>query len=713
MNLPLCHCALAFAVVALGPASRVGDHDNEFTFETPGERVSILLKDWSVKFGRTLVATQSTAGDVVALRFKDVTQKEALDRLALVVHATWQEGKGGMYLNRTDSQAREQIDAEKKAEVEALQAGQEKVAAAIAAQGAFDEAAANKLGDALTAHASKTGDDGLPMTLYLERMDIEKQGPCGRLGAKLRLLISAEDLADLPLGVRVVYSNTPTKLQRQLPEGAREALRQAIEEQATWARVASSRGLQTPRGWSSPLTNFTSFAGDQVPTRVLLCVTRLMHGAQPQFQVVLANAQGHVIDRPPAVFMETPLVTPAVVHSANDSPLILPPEAEALAEAVGHAWRTNPHPPAELSQRLSAPEKFDPLSMIVGPALVASAKARDENLVALMSDRFWTLGHRFMSQKAGKTVDSFLNLIRTFGAVTEQGGWLTVTPSEPAYARSLQADRDALGTYLRLRHQRRTLPLDQQADWAVAFPRSRESSLLSAYLGLLFGSTGEPPASEDLLRFYGGLTHEQRAQAASADGMELDSLGVESTTDFYRMVFGVGGGLFVDRAVGQATDPEYYFGLGLEPTEVLGNGIPSGARVKITVKTGLAVMTAANSPDGPTARYLTADEIAALIAQKTRPDIFRRAASQAEVLDHLRYGQSREFSFSIDFAPGIYFRPSPLIELESGGEDVVAYADLPPDFRAQVDAMAAEHAKHLANARARSPRPAASPPPER
>ncbi len=681
------------------------------TFQTPGERVAVLLTELSPQFGQPLACTKSVAEDVVAIRFQDVPAKLAMDRIAEVLHSTWRKEYGKLFLTRTDAQDRQQREAERATAIADMRQAQAQVASQLAEMGPFDAASAKKLSDDLSAHMANRPTGPAMNSAYLrEDRDLEARSPLGRGISRLRLAISAEQLVDLPLGIRVVYSTNPTRLQRPLPADAAKVVQQIASDLEAWAAVAvPSQG----RRMGGPINSLELFHSSfsESPTRALLIVSRFSRDSDTRFELLLANDKGHVLARGSQTLPSRRSGVFDVPVPPNDTPLVVSDEVQSIATMTRTTSLPTTGSLADVVDRLKNPDRFDPLSLAIGPGLIAAAEARHENLVALMSDPLWDLG-TLVSNPKGVTVGHFLNQLRTRAMVNEVAGWLSVQPITPAQDRDTQVDRLKLAKFVKQRVTDPKFTIEQSAEWALSLPRTNENALPRTYTRILMGVGAGPDNNEDLLRMYGGMSPGQRT-AALGDGVTIGSLSDESRAELNRMIFGFGPSVTMDLVLssGNPVDFAAMNGLGREPTEMFANGFPEGSRLKMSEKTGFV---AVSPGDGamPT-RYFTADQLASVIARQSRTDLFPSAARDGSILEHLSMGQSRELSFIIDFGPTIHLHPGALMDVSRSGADHTAYADLPAEFRAEVDRAVAVYKERYSRMRPGFGLPGRSTPPPR
>jgi hypothetical protein len=678
--------SLYAALLLAATASRcLASAETGLTFDTPAERVSVLLQELGPKLGLNLKATKSVQDDVIVLRLRNVPATEVLARIAFVLHASWRSSDHVRYLTRTDKQDSEQVKSETEADVAAIRDSQQKQAAALASLPPFDQSAAQKLADELAAFLRTLKPVGGPS--LRTGFELDQRGPLGRGLAQIKLMIPAEELAEIPLGIRVMYSTQPTKLQRQLPDEAVKVAQQVLEEQAIWAQTMAKRNIQAPRNtWTNALfQNQKPLA--EVPTRALLCVSRFSKKSALSYQLFLATDLGHVVAQISDGLNIVWAPKPESVPAATDAPLELPASVQAVVSGMVRGYGANSHINPELKARLLDPEKNDPMSLVVGPSLVAVAEAKNENLVALIDDQWWDLGLRLYS-KQHAMANAWLDQVRSVGDVTEGDGWLTVRPLQPAFDRGLQLDRTKFARYLALRVSGKRFDLEDQADWALALPRAYENDIPRSYIQMLLPPRLEAQMSEDLLRFYGGMSPAQREAATSSTGIPISVLTEDSVAELNRMVFGFGAGIRRQMPLASSRPQDFLWisGLGREPTQIFGDGLPKDARLKITETTGPVVVSPGQGSE-PT-RYFSASDIASFLVNSEGSGAFPPSKRDADILQNLGYGQQRQLSFDIDFGNTVHLGPLLLSEVERTTSPMGKYTDLPADFRSQVETIA-------------------------
>jgi len=680
---------VALATPPRGTSAQTSTAETKFTFATSGERVSAVLQQWSSMLGIQITATPTTSDQIVALRLEEVSRKEAMGKLADALHATWQASGNHWYLNRTDRQDQEERDTESQADLDEIRKSDDVIAKKLSDAGPFDAEAAKKLANELDGYLKRLRAGGNSMAVMNAGVELDNRGPIGRAALKLRLLIPAEDLANLPLGVRVVYSTTPTKLQRQLPPEAIQVLQQVIQDQDMWAKSTENRPVDKGNGvrnWVESELPRTPFA--ETPTRALLAVYRRAKTFEFNFEILLATRQGHVVERTritSLVETRANLAKPPAVQ-AESLPLILSDEVKSYTNVLQPRGNGVVTLTPEQRAHLLDPVKYDPLSLALGPCLVAAAKAKNENMVAVLTDRQWLVPLSFGRTQI--TSEGFLNLVRNHSVVTDGAGWLLVRSAIPAYDRDTSVDRTKLAGYLKDRAKKKTFTIEQEADWMVQLPRSEENRLPSMISSILDGTSVDLFQNETLLRFYGGMTPDQRSAATSDQGLTVSSFSAESMDDFNRMIFGLGQPIRIDMVKSRESgaDLEALTGLGQEPTEALGAGIPPSARLRINQTAGM-VAKLASSP-GMASHYMEPRDLALSLSRQSGPQFPGDNPASGQPAQYL-YGQARSLTFQIDFTEIIHFGPARLMEVQLASEDPVAYADLPADFRSQVDAQAA------------------------
>lgn len=371
-------------------------------------------------------------------------------------------------------------------------------------------------------------------------------------------------------------------------------------------------------------------------------------------------------------------------------------EGEMFTVSAPRAGGDNAKAPAlspELRQRLLNPETYDPLALIPGDLLVATAEARDQNLVALLTDSSLMPAARKV-QSGPITPSQVIQAARSDWGLTvnETDGWIEISPTQPWRTRGQRVSRSGLGKFLRAIESKGFASLDEIAAFLLAgdsgdfgngidmvTTRLINPGFADAQFSMLM------VGQREMVQFYGLLGPSQRQTLLAGRPIQVGGLNTKQRDLLHSMVFNSMDGPRVQLQGGGRPGPRGglpFMGdsLATERTEALPGGIPSVAFFTMTTETNQAVY--ATNADG--GRFLTADELArdkaisegtVVISGLSVPkyDKFKTASQTAY---RFNFQLSRNASLGrnlTDNAP------------PAKNQQAVSYDQLPADFRREVD----------------------------
>lgn len=337
--------------------------------------------------------------------------------------------------------------------------------------------------------------------------------------------VPIHNLAAMGANSRLVFSTHPTRMQVALP---RTAVQKILDFVKTSKTANDSSGQQTVSGGGARMVIRGAPQGpmsNNPPAKALLTVSRVAGTADANYmvQLLVVDAGGLPVANG-ATFLtmgQSEQSAKAVPQLADDKPINLPAEAQEFINlmAAGPTTATSstsivsaevriavgvggqdseptvmtfgPETPSvkvpeAWLEKLLNPEKFEPHAFATGPALVAAAQARKENLVACLTDR--ALGALQALKQPQKATQILETATRRWGMTVEtKDGWLVLGPERPVVARSEQVDRTVLGTVLKLATRQGYLNLDQQAAYVRQQPNGGHPGGLERRYASLLG----------------------------------------------------------------------------------------------------------------------------------------------------------------------------------------------------------------------------------
>lgn len=204
---------------------------------------------------------------------------------------------------------------------------------------------------------------------------------------------------------------------------------------------------------------------------------------------------------------------------------------------------TTPELSKETLDALYDPVQFDPLSFQVAEGMFSIAQANDWQLVANVPDSFGLMWS-YMSGGAKTTKSQFGAFVRdtTLKTVLE-GGYLTIRPKDIEIARMGYSDRQAIAKLAATGRAKKVLSLDDIANYAAQNPAPEMGSVVMASLQLtvpdLFGGIAMGGQRNwSMLRLYGLLSPTQRKQMRGGMPIEFGQLGEREKGVYRKIVFG-------------------------------------------------------------------------------------------------------------------------------------------------------------------------------
>lgn len=681
--------------------------DQKITFTDPGKPVPQLVEEISAAAHVPLSAPKSFQTDIITVRVRDTSLKDLLDRIATLAAGDWQEKNGGYELIRSREKLQAQERAEFDREVSMFQKGIDKQKKTLESLEPWNDQTARGLALAISdLSKSRPNGNSIDIKSWRTMQTLDARAPSGRSITRVVAALDARELANLPMGYRVVFSDQPTRLQRPLPHGVALALKDLVAEQNIWADVAG-RFLSEPQGGIYSSATWMKKPFDGQLGKVLLCIFKSKNGGglTANIELLGADRNGAIITR-----ANQSLNTFDSGESLNiarpmegDKP-IQPNEAEEALSQLFSANRVGgglPRLSKGLFEAFQNPERNEPLSLMSGDILVKIAESRNCNLIADQPDESFLVGAMVGTHKM--TPSAFLQSCSTYVDISQADGWMTLSSKTPASSRTNRMDRATLGAFLRI-VATKGASLDDMAAYAVAVKGDLYASpgfMLSSFL-----SSKQQYGYHDplMLRFYGLLDSSQRNALAKGAGLPIASLSPAETEQLNQMIFGQNSNLSPKPRQNQSTESSrleaFYNGIAREPTELFGGGIPRESvltfeqqsdRVLISPPyQGNGGMTYGNGAMGP-------DEVAQRLYAQERPGVFPWLDGAAP-FSHMKFlfGSRTNMTFTFDFG-NLASLTTQLQDTSPDAQDLVPYDQVPLDFRNAVENRLVDMRKQYAS----------------
>lgn len=402
-----------------------------------------------------------------------------------------------------------------------------------------------------------------------------EEDPSNAMMSDVLIQLSDSFLAGLGPDERVVFSSSPTAMQRAFrPNYA--ALNKWVEgNNKAWQDYADE--LKADGATQEVINDALSHISVARTSKVLVVVSRdgtdWTHSA-PSVEVVLYDQKGEALGQAVVQLDESDGEKENQPPVKGDGESIEYSQLSAEAASHFHASDTEVTPlPDALVKLLTQPELRDPVSIVLGEALLQTAKKTNKDIVANFDDsecaadreRYTTVGElrKYLADELDETVP----------------GWWIVRLFDPLGARAQRVDRTLLGGLLTEVAKTGLPNLETYSQFAIKVPLADDNSLISSTLRLVAPGLDGAGMSIGDTSLYGYLSAGQRNQLAGGGKLEYRSFGPGLKQYLSRKVFSNDGlDKFGLERPTQGFNERYdeergTFALWQEPTEVLPRGL--------------------------------------------------------------------------------------------------------------------------------------------
>lgn len=390
------------------------------------------------------------AGEVVVSRYTEEDVRLVLEKLAFVLHSTWDPA--GRHIRRTKEEQRAlesasleeriqryRIALAKLGEVRIVQDAGEQANRVIAAYRQLQYDLANAI------HDPSTG-------VFNPRLEL----PTSELMRQILVDLGAEYLAQLPTGKTTVLSSQPTAAQSTLKTDVKPWL-SAFGEAMRIVAEQFPDDLKSDRR----LAPYVSRLFDQVErarggaAKVNAFVLR--RSDRVTLQVAVYSASGSVI-AVDAIALH-PEVKPGGVSLKVDEEAFARLSALTMEfnqivpgrrpdTVVDSPFAHGVKPSERLHHAMLHPEEHDPLAYNVADALIGLAEHLDRRLMACVRDSSFADVQPLIQQR-GINLSDFLEVLSREHEIQTDGDWILIRPKDPIASESSRLRRDALGSFAR------------------------------------------------------------------------------------------------------------------------------------------------------------------------------------------------------------------------------------------------------------------------
>lgn len=616
-----------------------------------------------------------------------------MDKIAHAVSAEWRQTSTGWVLERSDGfiEKQEQRELNYRSEqvrklLQNLLAQTPPLTEAKARETAQILANAKRLYDA---DPSWSG----PKAWIFESDKLWNLQPARRAAIRTLLAIGPDQIAQVQPGTRVAFSTSATELQVPITADLQEILRELQSEM----NMLSEHAKQT-------------LASDLGMPPVALRDPRKYDGAIPSRVVVglrQEDADFFALDAEGAVVAYWSLqLAPETDFKITDETLVdLLKDKKALrlsdeSQKLIDGWMSGKfvEDPA-LWRVVSAPDETDPLNLLLPDILRHWTDDRADNLVVCLPDRSLTAAREACAN--GKLeLERFVRELMRWSPVDAglEGGWFTLRQVLPIRETRDRTDRAALAKFVRGFDESGYASIEASSELVGTYWGAVHPCLVGEYGWLLDSLAGTLFQNHPLLlKFYSGLETRQ-LQALESGSLPLSQLRPDQLGQLAQL-FALTDGLGVGRKADGRPFPEPESGdteWRREPSEVLAMGLtPESQIVFKEVSTDVLIGERKQGDQMTFVQLNKAHDLA-----------------QEMLWSEREPGRGSFVGFSEGFSRGLHFdvrvdsfRRGDLFLREWGfrpGGRRLQYADLPAEFRAEVEALVE---RYRAEAEASSVRP--------
>jgi len=651
-------------------------------------------------------ASPQTAGEIVMVGIKDVAPDEFRQRLAQAIGAEWTSKNGVWRLTRSAKQENEQIAAERLTRVKEIAEGMQIITAARSTTPPFDQAAANRLAGKLAAlydkykgHLSDAG--GLQ-----ELIPLQAQMPEGRLASAILARLSPEQIADVGPGDRIVFSTSPTRMQRPLPGDVQPAVIGFLAELEMFDKAIKDQklaGESFASRFGMPFADST-----EEGSSLLVALARSPYNNSLTVDVHLVGKSGKYVATS-RTLLDLPKKAGTTTLLAEGK-IALSDQAARFNRAIqgfqkGETFLKD----RVLLEEMKYPEKTDPLSYISADGVFNLAKSK--NFVACIpDDGFMEPAFTAVEKDGSLNLANFSRWITDHELVDQTDRWFVLTPKAPNAVRNQRADRTILGPFFRNAIAAGGASLDGMAEFAASMPRRYTDSLVPmlAFFLLPDLNVGITDRNVEMLRIYGRLNLENRHALLGGKAQNFGLLNEASRADIADLVFRADSpiGIMSRSPVPAPVDGVFRGSLQSEVTYVFANGIPNGAGITLYSRQETAVI--ADGGTSPSSMYapLSAGQLGMMLAMAEKAD---PSDPRTQVkIDKFRYGSTVRYNFNLSLSETVSIGADVQANHFDRSGDALTYEQLPADFRAEVDkarAQARQTQKNIPAATTKTPPP--------
>jgi hypothetical protein len=653
-----------------------------------GARATVVVSELAKASGLDLKADSVMDRDIVAIYTKDQPMKDVMDRMADTIQGRWAKS-GATYTLKPDKNARDRLE-----QAELAKHNQLLGEAVEATRKQHNSLAKEQQSDVLV--------DRLALELFAANGDA--------------------DIVRLEGGERIVYSSSPTSMQKRLKGSPVKLILEMIKaHNVRAAQQQSGVDDDLPDEFmSGPMKEFFEkykpkplkrIEGQPAKLNMVVSsrVVAFLSGRErmlPGARFMLFDTNGNVLTSHEVWLQNSRRSSFArrFEHAASEGeveqekeqathPIEMSRESMLFLSSQFGQGNLSDEDKAYLDVLRSHPYENEPLKYGFGEALAKAAEALGKNGVFYLADDQLYDG-------GDATAEATLEALSDNSVLLDENGWITSRPMSQTTARKVRIDRRTLQTALQQRQKQGYLTLDQKADFAAKNPLADQGMFLFSigYQSMEMSAPELGGSDWKTLRFYGALNGLQRQTLKQGGQISMATLGGGAKAVLNEMVFGtetnlqVGQGSakerrkfdFMEMMTGGMADamsgavPDAF----KEPTEVFGNGLPTNGFIDSGAFNEPVFLP--TSGDEELMRIGSVGvEILALFQMITEATKGTEFGGEMPMMGKVKLGKRTAMQLVFQLAPEVYLTRN-LNDDSFAGAQEYAPSQLPEDVLAQI-----------------------------
>jgi hypothetical protein len=638
--------------------------------------------------GAPLAAAQKMNTEVLIIRLDKVPLREAMQRIAVATGGSWTLDHGTFYLGRTAADETRRRLSARAGELAGLNKLISTAKTHIAEAKPYDDATAKRLASDLEAYTSARRDNPNARYQVSEIRDFTNRMPIANLKDAVLAQVDPAVLLDTPPGRRTVFSTDADVTELPLKVDVSDAVASFVKAQHL---LAGKMKPADPGDVSRDPMLLQQVSPVTAPILKLDVVIDRTQPMGPNMEIELTGSGGQILATtqfPIVPDPGAPNLSQFVANAGETKLTVAPDELAEMKQIAVSMEKVGKYPPlsAAAAERMTNPEKYEPLGTYVSSFYLQSAEVLSKNLVSDVPDAYIMLGPAAATMTV-PTATNWLKLTNTIGnliAPTKiDDKWIEIDggAAAPTSVLTLRANRRLLSDlFADIKTNGTTIGgLGRYAFESNQSAPDYMSIIKLAGLGVMIDND-----HWQTLRLLGALLAHGGSVSAKPQEIPFRSLDRPTLDLLTEQVFCdqlKSGRAYLMRP-GGASDT-----LGQEVCDELPQGLPQDGSITVQSQTDEVAYA-----DGPRVEAATPEMIAWNTYMATHPDRFPNHITGPTTSGKFRMGSQQTVTLQIQLSESDDFVLSYTVVREPDG-DAVPFNSLPAKFIERVRKGLAEFGK--------------------